>query len=78
MPDEKMYHLGDFDEVKAWARKRDAHDRLTFLWRGVLAYKRARPALFAWLERAQKRLGAYEPGGAARERDIAEYESMWE
>ena len=40
----------------------------------VLAYKRCRPGLLGWLERAQIRLGAYEQGGVARERDREDFE----
>jgi len=40
----------------------------------ALAYKRSRPLLYAWLERAQMRLGAYGPDGAARKRDRKEFE----
>ncbi|EOD18582.1 hypothetical protein EMIHUDRAFT_445111 [Emiliania huxleyi CCMP1516] len=42
--------------------------------RGSLAYKRCRPGLLGWLERAQIRLGAYGPDGAARQRDLEEFE----
>jgi len=35
----------------------------------ALAYKRCRPLLYGWLERAQTRLGSYGPDGAARQRD---------
>ena len=41
---------------------------------GVLAYKRCRPLLYGWLERAQTRLGSYGPDGAARQRDREEFE----
>ena len=40
----------------------------------ALAYKRCRPQLYGWLERAQNRLGAYGPDGAARKRDREEFE----
>ena len=40
----------------------------------VLAYKRCRPGLLGWLERAQIRLDAYGPDGAARQRDREEFE----
>ena len=40
----------------------------------VLAYKRCRPLLYSWLERAQTRLGSYGPDGAARQRDLEEFE----
>ena len=39
-----------------------------------LAYKRCRPLLYGWLERAQARLGSYGPDGAARQRDREEFE----
>ncbi|EOD30145.1 hypothetical protein EMIHUDRAFT_203632 [Emiliania huxleyi CCMP1516] len=35
---------------------------------GALAYKRCRPLLYGWLERAQIGLGSYGPDGAARKR----------
>ena len=41
---------------------------------GALAYKRCRPLLYGWLERAQIRLGSYGPDGAARQRDREEFE----
>ena len=41
---------------------------------GALAYKRCRPLLYSWLERAQTRLGSYGPDGAARQRDLEEFE----
>ena len=41
---------------------------------GALAYKRCRPLLYSWLERAQTRLGSYGPDGAARQRDRDEFE----
>ena len=41
---------------------------------GALAYKRCRPLLYGWLERAQIRLGSYGPDGAARKRDREEFE----
>ena len=41
---------------------------------GALAYKRCRPLLYGWLERAQTRLGSYGPDGAARQRDLEEFE----
>ena len=40
----------------------------------ALAYKRCRPQLYGWLERAQNRLGSYGPDGAARKRDREEFE----
>jgi len=40
----------------------------------ALAYKRCRPLLYGWLERAQTRLGSYGPDGAARKRDREEFE----
>jgi len=40
----------------------------------ALAYKRCRAQLYGWLERAQNRLGAYGPDGAARKRDREEFE----
>ena len=40
----------------------------------VLAYKRCRPLLYGWLERAQIGLGSYGPDGAARKRDREEFE----
>ena len=40
----------------------------------ALAYKRCRPLLYGWLERAQTRLGSYGPDGAARQRDREEFE----
>jgi len=45
------------------------------LWQGYLAYKRCKDPLLRWLERAQHRLGAYEEGGAARQRDLEAYEA---
>ena len=66
------------EEVQEWARKLETHNNLAFIWRGVLAYKRARPAMLAWLERAQIRLGAYASHGVARARDAEEYEAMWQ
>ena len=41
---------------------------------GALAYERCRPLLYSWLERAQTRLGSYGPDGAARQRDLEEFE----
>ena len=45
---------------------------------GALAYKRCRPLLYSWLERAQTRqarlLLEYGPDGAARQRDREEFE----
>ena len=41
----------------------------------VLAYKRCRPGLYGWLERANIRLGSYGPDGAARQRDREEFEA---
>ena len=41
---------------------------------GALAYKRCRPGLLGWLQRAQISLGAYGPDGAARKRDREEFE----
>ncbi|EOD19142.1 hypothetical protein EMIHUDRAFT_75525 [Emiliania huxleyi CCMP1516] len=41
----------------------------------AVALKRCRPQLYGWLERAQNRLGAYGPDGAARQRDREEFES---
>ena len=40
----------------------------------LLAYKRCRPLLYGWLERAQTSLGSYGPDGAARKRDREEFE----
>ncbi|EOD38725.1 hypothetical protein EMIHUDRAFT_251672 [Emiliania huxleyi CCMP1516] len=40
----------------------------------VLAYKRCRPLLYGWLERAQNKLGSYGPDGAARQRDREAFE----
>ena len=40
----------------------------------ALAYKRCRPGLLLWLERAQTRLGSYGPDGAARQRDREAFE----
>ena len=40
----------------------------------ALAYKRCRPGLVLWLERANIRLGSYGPDGAARQRDLEEFE----
>ena len=48
---------------------------LRTLYQGCLAYLRFRPALLAWLERAQQRRGDYEEGGVARLRDLEEYEA---
>ena len=48
--------------------------RSAVLYKGALAYKRCRPGLLGWLERAQIRLGAYGPDGAARQRDLEEFE----
>ena len=47
-----------------------ARQLLLVLLHGVLAYKRFRPQFLLWLERAQHRLGAYGPGGVARQRDL--------
>lgn len=41
----------------------------------ALAYKRCRWRLYGWLERAQLRLDSYGVGGAARKRDLDEFES---
>jgi hypothetical protein len=45
--------------------------------KSALAIKRCRclPLLYAWLERAQTRLGSYGPDGAARKRDLEEFEA---
>lgn len=51
-----------------------AEQRIRYLGRGVLAYKRCRPLLYGWLERAQLRLGAYGPNGVARKRDRDEFD----
>jgi len=48
-----------------------AQEHLFFLGQSLLAYKRSRSRIFAWLERSQIRMGAYAPGGAARQRDRA-------
>ena len=56
-------------------RHERTNDNLRFLWHGVLAYQRARPGLFAWLERAQLRCNAYGPDGVARVRDLDEFEA---
>jgi len=40
----------------------------------VLAYKRCRPGLVGWMERANIRLGSYGPDGAARKRDREQFE----
>ncbi|EOD06800.1 hypothetical protein EMIHUDRAFT_106730 [Emiliania huxleyi CCMP1516] len=45
------------------------------LWQGMLAYQRCKDPLLRWLERAQHRLGAYEEGGVARQRDLESYEA---
>lgn len=45
------------------------------LWQGCLAYQRCKNGLLRWLERAQHRLGAYEEGGAARQRDLEAYKA---
>ncbi|EOD30598.1 hypothetical protein EMIHUDRAFT_253684 [Emiliania huxleyi CCMP1516] len=52
-----------------------AQERLRLLYQGVLAYKRCRPLLLGWLERAQIRLDSYGLDGAARQRDREEFES---
>ena len=41
---------------------------------GALAYKRCRPLLYGWLEKAQIELGSYGPDGAARQHDRDEFE----
>ena len=51
-----------------------AQERLLFFYKGALAYKRCRPGLLGWLERAQIRLGSYCENDAARKRDLAEFE----
>ena len=51
-----------------------AQQRILFLGKALLAYRRCRPLLYGWLERAQLRLGAYGPDGAARRRDQEEFE----
>ena len=48
---------------------------LLYLGRGVLAYKRAKPQLLAWLERCQIRIDSYGPNGVARNRDREAYEA---
>ena len=59
------------DQIRAQMARTDrAEELLRWLWMGVLAYKRFRPHFLLWLERAQHRLGAYGPGGVARERDL--------
>jgi hypothetical protein len=50
-----------------------AQEHLFFLGQSLLAYKRSRSRIFAWLERSQIRMGAYAPGGAARQRDREAY-----
>jgi len=52
-----------------------AQERLRLLYQGVLAYKRCRPLLLGWLERAQIQLDSYGLDGAARQRDREEFES---
>ena len=44
----------------------------------ILAYKRCRPLLYGWLERANIRLGSYGPDGAARQHDLEEFEADFE
>ena len=43
----------------------------------ALAYKRCRPGILLWLERAQTRLGSYGPDGAARQRDREAFEGAF-
>ena len=51
-------------------------DHLGLFWAWGMAHKRCKPALYAWLERAQIRMGAYnEETGAARKRDRAAFEA---
>ena len=51
-------------------------DNLRYFWDWGMAHKRCKPALYAWLERAQIRMGAYnEETGAARKRDRAAFEA---
>ena len=40
-----------------------------------MAHKRCKPALYAWLERAQIRMNAYGQDGVARKRDRAAFEA---
>ena len=60
---------------KSLQRLPETYKNLRLLWHGVVAYKRCKPALYAWLERAQIRLNAYGEGGAARKRDRAAFEA---
>jgi hypothetical protein len=68
---------GAFDKhhtvIRLPPERMDAQERLVLLGRSVLAYKRTRAALFAWLERSQIRIGAYALGGAGLKRDLEAY-----
>ena len=62
---ERQYHRNIGPLILAWYRAID----------GIKAYKLCRNALFAWLERAQSKLGAYKEDGVARRRDQESYEA---
>ena len=49
---------------------------LALLWNGVLAYKRCKSGLYAWLERAQMRMGFYAEGGVGRKRERDAWEAL--
>ena len=78
IPDEAEIDTHTFDTTTTVTRlppaRMLAQQRLLFLFRGVLAYKRSRAALFAWLERSQTRIGAYAAGGVGRKRDREAFE----
>ena len=48
---------------------------LRLFWDWGMAHKRCKPALYAWLERAQIKLDAYGKDGAARKRDRLAFEA---
>ena len=78
MPDTATIGDEAFDSETTVLRLRPASMRDLQRWYeavdGALAYKRCRPLLYGWLERAQTRLGSYGPDGAARQRDREEFE----
>lgn len=49
---------------------------LALMWQGVLAYKRCKSGLYAWLERAQMRMGFYAEGGVGRKRERETWEAL--
>ena len=56
-------------------RFQKTYENLRLFWNWGMAHKRCKPALYAWLERAQIRMGAYGEHGAARKRDRAAFEA---